>query len=266
MPVPIPLRAALLASWGSALLAGHGDVEDAVGAIEGADEPHLAVDGPFGEPDELATWLAELTESTTLGLRLALPAPGDLLGLVGPPSANQAALAAGEAVVAVPRTPADDVLMLVPDICTFGPPGDQGHCVTWRSHRAAATWPDVPTVGQADRELNEQIRESTSTLTALGTTSWSTDATTATTMLRQSARSIVLPESAGPRAQMLAQRAVGVLTILDAAREDDGGALSAHAAQARAASLSPLGRAARRALVASAGACLESSRRAGARP
>ena len=53
---------------------------------------------------------------------------------------------------------------------------------------------------------------------------------------------------------------------LAAARDDDGGALSAHAAQARAASLRPLGRAARRALVASAGACLESSRRAGARP
>ena len=210
MPVPTPLRAALLASWGSALLSGDADVDDVVGAVEGVDEPHLLVDGTLSEPEELGSWLDGLRGTEVVGLRLALPAPGDPLGLVGPPAANRAALGAGEAVVAVPGSAATEATMLVPDIRTFGPAGDQGHCVTWRCHQASAAWPDVPTLAQADRELGEQLRESTSTLAALGTTSWRTDGSAVAAHLRGAARSFVLPDSAGPRAETVAQRAVGV--------------------------------------------------------
>jgi hypothetical protein len=262
VPVPTPLRAALLAAWGSALLSGEVDVDDVVGAVEGEDEPHLVVDGTLSEPEELGSWLDGLRRTGVVGLRLALPAPGDPLGLVGPLAANQAALGAGEAVVAVPGSAASDVTMLVPDIRTFGPAGDQGHCVTWRCHQASGAWPDVPTLAQGDRQLGEQLRESTSTLAALGTTSWRTDAATVAAHLRGAARAFVLPDSAGPRAEAVAQRAVGVLAILDAARADDGGAITSHVAQARAASLSPLDRAARRALVAAAGASMHAALRA----
>ena len=50
----------------------------------------------------------------------------------------------------------------------------------------------------------------------------------------------------------LAARALQALEIVDLALADDGGALTAHDAEARRAALVPLGRAARRALVAAA--------------
>jgi hypothetical protein len=261
--VPTPLRAALLASWGSAMLHGHADIGEVVAAVEGADEPHLVMAHPVGEPDELARTLPDLLGDATTGLRLALPVPGDPLGLTGPPDANVAALAAGEAVVAVPRPQyrVSVVPMLVPDVRTFGPPGDEGHTVIWRIHEADATYPDVPAVGQADRELREQLAAATAALRGLGSGSWRPDAREVADEARAGAAALRLPEVAGARAGALAQRAVQVLAIIDASRGDDTGVVTAHAAAARADSLTPLERAARRALVAAAGAVLDSVRR-----
>lgn len=261
--MPTPLRAASLAAWGTALAQGHVPVSHAVEAIEGGDEPHLVVTQTFGEPDELAVALPALVDDGVLGFRLALPVPGDPLGLTGPPAANVAALAAGEAVVVVrdAHHRAPTVPMLVPEVHAFGPPGDQGYCVTWRLHEAAATYPDVPTVTQADRDLTQQVAASTSALAAIGAGSWRQDAREMADELRASAGTLRLPTVAGGRAHALAQRAVQVLAILDASRDDHTGAVTAHAAAARAASLAPLERAARRALVAATGAVLDSVRR-----
>lgn len=259
--MPTPVRAVLLAAWGTAYLQDAVPMDAAVTAIERDDEPHLVVADPLHGPDELPDALVDLRGRGVAGLRAALPAPGDLVGLLGPPPVNQAALAAGEAVVAVPgagvATPS--VPALVPDVTVFGTADDHGHCVTWREMPASPGMPDVPTVAQADRDLRAAMRESTQTLAAVSTGPWSSDGHQAAGRLRGAGRGLVLPEAAGPRATSLAQRAVQVLAIVAAARSDDGGALTSFAAQSRHSALVPLERAGRRALVAAAGACLETA-------
>lgn len=262
MPVPTPLRAALLAAWGTAFLQGLSVVDEAVAEVEGADEPHLVVRDTIGSPDELAEGLAGLAEHGVTGLRLALPAPGDLLGLLGPPSFNTAALGAGEAVIAVDGASPGDagVPALVPDVTTFGTPGDQGHCVTWRTMTSVAGLPDVPTVAEADRALRDAMRSATETLASLGITSWRGDAHETAGELLGGTRRVALPTASGPRAETLLHRSLTVLAIADAGRTDTSGSLTSFSAQARLSALTPLDRAARRGLVAAAGACLETVR------
>lgn len=262
MAVPTPLRAALLAAWGTAFLQGVSVVDEAVAEVEGADEPHLVVTDTIGSPDELAEGLAAMAERGVTGLRLALPAPGDLLGLLGPASFNAAALSAGEAVIAVDASApgGHSVLALVPNVTTFGTPGDQGHCVTWRTMMAAAGRPDVPTVAEADRELRDVMRASTEALSSFGITSWASDARETASQLRAGTRRVALPSVAGPRAETLLHRSLTVLAISDASRSDTGASLTSFAAEARLSALIPLERAARRGLVAAAGACLETVR------
>lgn len=260
-PMPTPLRAVLLAAWGTAYLNDLESLATAVERIERADEPHLVVPDPHHGPDELAEALDELRGRGLVGLRAALPVPGDLLGLLGPPALNQAALAAGEAVVAVPAPglPVVSLPAFVPDVTRFGSPGDHGYCVTWRQMPSAPGTPDVPTVSQADRELQAVMRESTEALSATSAGSWSGDGRESAGRLRFAGRDVGLPAAAGPRAAALAQRAHRVLAIVEAARADDGGTVTAFAAQSRHAALAPLERAARRGLVAASGACLEMS-------
>jgi hypothetical protein len=256
--MPTPLRAAMLASWGTAYLLGAEPLERAVAAVEGDDEPHLVVSDPLGGPDELAEALVAMRAERLAGLRLALPVPGDLVGLAGPPSFNQAVLAVGEAAIGIAdpaRAGGASVPALIPDVCTFGAPGDQGHCVTWRSSPASGATPDVPTLPEADRGLTEAMRDAAVSLARVTSGSWTPGAADIAQRLRSWGGSLLLPEVAGPRAEALAQRAVHTLAIVEAARDDSGGALTSHSAQIRSASLTPLERAARRGLVAAVGAC-----------
>lgn len=263
--MPTPLRAASLAAWGSAFLAGAVTLEEAVRAVEGEDEPHLVVLGSLGAPGELAETLIDLRSDGFTGLRLALPAPGDPLGLVGPPEVNQHVLAAGEAAVAVGPgsgarlgTAAGSVPALVPAVSTFGPPGDQGHCVTWRVWTSSPATPDLTPLSQAQRELADAMREATAALSQTSTTWRAADAAGTARRLRRWSGE-VLPSAAGPRAEALAQRALQVAAIVDAARADDGGTLTAHSAAVRAGCLAALDRAARRGLVAAVAACCRES-------
>lgn len=250
----------MLASWGTAFLRGSVTLDDTVRMVEDGDEPHLVVSHAFADPAELSEALLGLREDGVTGLRLALPVPGDPLGLVGPPEVNHAALGAGEAVIAVPAsTHSTSVPALVPDVRAFGSPGDQGFCVTWRVGQAAVSTPDAPTVSQAERDLVAALQSASQTLVDLDVSSWAGGDVTG--RLRRTSRTLVLPEAAGARGRALAQRAVDVLAIVDLAVDDDGGAVTAHAAQARRAALAPIGAAARRALVAGVGAALEGAGR-----
>lgn len=256
--MPTPLRAALLAAWGTAYLQRAVSIDVAVVEIERADEPHLVVSDPLATPEELAEALDGLLARGVAGLRLALPAPGDLLGLSGPPAVNQAALAAGEAAIGVPGAGVslDSLPAFVPDVTAFGSPGDQGHCVTWREMPSSAATPDVPTLAQADRDLREAVRDATDLLTRLGVSSWAAEGRETAGRLRSGRPRPLLPEVAGARAEAVAQRALQVLAITEAARADDSGAVTAFAVQSRRAALAPLDRVGRRALLAAAGAVL----------
>lgn len=263
--MPTPLRAALFAAWGTAYLQHMVSLDQAVAEIERTDEPHLVVTDPLASPEELDESLDGLRARGLAGLRLALPAPGDLLGLTGPPTVNQAALAAGEAVIGVLAAGrvADSLPAFVPDVTTFGTPGDQGHCVTWREMPSSLAAPDVPSLAQADRELREAVRESTDMLARLGAASWATDSRAVAGRLRASWPRVLLPQVAGARAEGVAQRALQVLAITEAARADDGGAVTSFAVQSRHAALAPLDRAGRRALLAATAAVLDMT---GSRP
>ena len=92
--------AAALVAWGNAWLGGHVGLDEAVDAVERAACPQVVGGLPDDPADmPLRRALAALRVAGMRTLRLALPAPGDPLGLTGPPELNAAALDAGEAVL-----------------------------------------------------------------------------------------------------------------------------------------------------------------------
>ena len=86
---------AVLATWLHAVRAGNAGPDDLADAVRGDDPRHLVV----GLPERDVLDLHELPAAMAGPISLALPAPGDLLGLGGPAPFNLAALDAGEGVV-----------------------------------------------------------------------------------------------------------------------------------------------------------------------
>ena len=118
-------------------------------------------------PVGLTLALGRLRALGAVGLRVALPVPGHPLGLSGPPAFNARALESEEAVLAVGAG-----LGLVPDVYEAGPEGGSGpdvhvevvwHCLPVREGPPA----DVPSLGEAERELAEALREATEALSSL---------------------------------------------------------------------------------------------------
>lgn len=260
-------RSGRLTAWGNALLAGFAAPDDVALHITGEDAVHRVVGLP-GEsgPVGLTLALGRLRALGAAGLRLALPAPGHPLGLSGPPEFNALALEAGEAVVAVGAG-----LGLVPEVHAAGPEGDEHVEVVWQCLPVREAPPaDVPSLGEAERELAEALREATEVLTRLDVAGSGPAADAALEAYRARAESgrEVLAPGYPPRAARvleLAQR-VGALVAI-ASRSGDGGgrehgaAVSAAEITARAAALRPVERTARRAQVAAYNAPLEERER-----
>ncbi|MBZ9644654.1 hypothetical protein K8369_36120, partial [Streptomyces sp. PSKA30] len=149
-------RSGRLAAWGNALLAGLVSPDDAVLAIVGDDAVHR-MEGLPGEsaPVGLTLALGRLRALGVTGLRVALPAPGHPLGLSGPPEFNARALDAEEAVICH-----GGALGLVPEAYEAGPDGDVHVEVVWHVLPVREAPPaDVPSLGEAERELAEALRE-----------------------------------------------------------------------------------------------------------
>lgn len=253
-------RSGLLAAWANALLAGRVAPDDAVARITHGDEPHRVLGLP-GEAGEVGLTLAlgRLRALGATGLRLALPAPGDPLGLPGPPAFNDAALEAGEAAITV-GLPGPQ-LGLVPEGLVYGPDGDQATRVVWRVYEVADRPPAGPFLAEADRELAAALRDATESLMRLdvGGTGARSGAVRTALRARDDAADSPLPPGCPPRAVRVLAQAHRVAVILGIAAEDHGTAINAHEMNARAGSLTPLERACRRALVAAYGAALEPS-------
>lgn len=253
-------RSGLLAAWGNALLAGLVPPDDAVVAIVGEDAVHR-VEGLPGEsaPVGLTLALGRLRALGVTGLRVALPAPGHPLGLSGPPEFNARALEAEEAVVC-----SGAALGLVPEVYEAGPAGDVHVEVVWHCLPVRDAPPaDVPSLGEAERELAEALREATEVLTRLDVAGSGPVAEAAVEAYRARAmrgREMLAP-GYPPRAVRvleLAQR-VGALVSLAGARGHGGawGAVSASEMAARAGALRPVERTARRAQVAAYNSVVE---------
>jgi hypothetical protein len=165
---------------------------------------------------------------------VALPAAGDPVGLAGPAAFNAEAVDAGEAVLLDGAG-----LGLVPTQVGAG--------VFWQVSRAQA--PPPADLGEADRDLRAVLREAADTLAALDVARWRPEVADALLNLRRSG-SPDLPPGMDPRAVALLTTAARCLVIVDLARRTEGAVATAHEADARAAGLRPLDRAARRALAA----------------
>ncbi|MFD7878675.1 hypothetical protein ACFV5G_32065 [Streptomyces sp. NPDC059766] len=254
-------RSGRLAAWGNALLAGLVSPDDAVLSVVGEDAVHR-VEGLPGEsgPVGLTLALGRLRRLGVSGLLVALPAPGHPLGLSGPPEFNARALEAEEAVVCHGAA-----LGLVPEVYEAGPAGDVHVEVAWHCLPVREAPPaDVPSLGEAERELAEALREATAVLSRLDVAGSGPVAEAALDAYRARAEQgrEVLAPGYPPRAVRvleLAQR-VGLLVAL-AHERGHGGAVSASEMGARTQALRPVERTARRAQVAAYNSVVEERER-----
>ena len=252
-------RSGRLAAWGNALLAGKVSPDDAASAIVGDDTVHRVAGLP-GEagPVGLTLALGRLRGLGVSGFRVALPAPGHPLGLSGPPEFNARALDAAEAVVGYGAPHG-----LVPEVTEVGPAGDVRVEVVWQCLAVREAPPaDVPSLGEAERELAEALREATVALTRLDVAGSGPAAEAAIDAYRARAEgpdSPVLAPGYPPRAVRVLElaRRVGLLVEVAQAAEGVGGAVSASELAARAEVLRPVERVARRARVAAYNAYVE---------
>lgn len=228
LPSPGLPASALLCSWLEAVRSGHAGPDDLEETVRGEDPRHL-VAGLAG-----AVELRELPKTLREAPRLALPVPGDPLGLGGPADFNLAALESGEAVVL------GDV-GLVPEL--------DARTVLWRAYEVGP----VPYVDERETaiELRTALTEVTGRLVQLDVASWQPEIPDLLMNLRRRPR-LPLPPGMTPRQVETVDRAVLCLEIVRLAVDEDGGAVSSYDVSQRRAALADLDRAARRALV---GAC-----------
>lgn len=265
-------RAGRMAAWGNALFSGLVSPdeaaeriagEDAVHRVEGLPESAAPDAGPEPAPVGLTLALGRLRSLGATGLRVALPAPGHPLGLSGPPELNTAALDAGEAVLA-----SGAGLGLVPELYEAGPEGDVHVEVVWRCLPLREGPPaDVPSLGEAERELAEAVRDATAALTELDVAGSGpvADAALEAYRARAEAGRRMLAPGYPPRAVRvleLAQRVRALVSIAHGGAgsgdgREHGAAVSSTQIAARAEALRPVERTARRAQVAAYNAYVE---------
>jgi hypothetical protein len=233
-------RSADLAVWFTAWATGEASLDDTRDAVVGDDAAHDVVGLP-GEPGTVPLILAlgRLRAMGASAAGLALPVPGDPLGLAGPPVFNADALETEEAVV---LGGADGGL--VPRVVGAG--------VTWSFHPAVSRR-QVPDLPEADSLLRRALVEAANTLAGLDVARWRPELADELVTLRGTAE-VRFPPRWDPRAVRVAALAARCRAIVELSLTDDGGALSASEADARRAAITPLDHAARRALVAACSA------------
>jgi len=254
-------RSGRLAAWGNALLAGLVSPDDAVVSIVGDDAVHR-MEGLPGEsgPVGLTLALGRLRALGVTGLRLALPAPGHPLGLSGPPEFNARAMEAEEAVVCYGAA-----LGLVPEVYEAGPDGDVHVEVVWHCLPVREAPPaDVPSLGEAERELAEALRDATEVLSRLDVAASGPVAEAAVDAYRARAergREVLAP-GYPPRAVRVLELAQRIGLLVSLAQENGhGGAVSSAEMAARAEALRPVERVGRRAQVAAYNSVVEERER-----
>ncbi|MEW9554743.1 hypothetical protein [Nonomuraea sp. NPDC050783] len=223
-----------LVAWGNAWLAGHVGLDEAADHVEAVGGPAVAGEVP------LRTYLANLRASGLRELRLALPAPGDPLGLSGPASFNAAAVDTGQAAIAVLD---DHNLGLVPA------PDRRGSSyvgVRLDVHEAGPVRHDLPSLAEAERELSDAMRAATEALSSV--------AGPAQARPSLGERGGELAPGYPARAHRVSTLATRLAAVLRLA--DDRG-LTAGQVAARAHALRDLDRAVRRAVVAAHHAIFE---------
>lgn len=266
-----------LTSWGNALLDGRVRPDDVADlAVDGREHrllrAHEGVAGEGGAVDVdveelgLAYGLAQLRSQGTARLRLVLPVPGDALGLSGPASVTERAVAAGAAVLTVPpETPPTELLPSSAAAAAngTGSPSSRVTALVPETSRAQVLWhtmaaaaggesalPDLPT---AERALKEGLIEVTETLVALDVARSDPRAAEALASLREDPHLPLAPGHPARGVRVLFQ-AWRLLAIVDVATRNEGGAVTRGEMSSRREALSGLAATARHALAAAASA------------
>lgn len=232
MPVSSLPLSGLLAVWLNACLEGRAH-PDALQHALGENALHL-VTGLDDEPASLVLTLGALRRRGASGAALALPVPGDPVGLAGPPTFNVQALEAGEAVLVLGAG-----LGLVPQVV--------GDVVTW--HAAPAERPRPLDAQEAGASLRTTLIEVTHALVELDVAHWRPEIADALSNLHHRP-ALALPASFASSRVATLERATLCREIVALAGDLAGGVVSAFELDARRLALAPLDRAARHALVA----------------
>lgn len=153
-----PISATLVA-WGNAWLGGHVSLEGALDRVEREAGPQVVA--AEGAETPLLAFLLDRRIEGLGAFRLALPVPGDPLGLTGPPAFNGLAIDAGQAAVAVLS---GRCLGLVP---AEDRRGSSYSGVRWTICEASATPPDVPSLAEAEQALRTAMLSATDALLAV---------------------------------------------------------------------------------------------------
>ncbi len=230
MSLELPLSARL-AWWLTAWLRGTEVSDHVLDAVTEGDLAHTVVGLPQGGTTLLELF-AETRRSGAHGAGLALPVEGDLLGLGGPRLFNEAAIEAGEAVVVGPWA-------VVPEVV--------GEVVRWQVFPSQRR--QLPDVGEADRTMRGALSQAATALADLDVARWRPEVADELMNLRHRPE-LVSPLGTPAVCVDLAALGLQGWAIAELALADDGGALSAYEISARRATIQPLERAARRAVVA----------------
>ena len=249
-------RSGRLVAWGNAWLAGNTSLDSAAEQVlADGDEPHRVAGVPGEDGD--VSWpvaLGRLRAAGVTGFRLALPRPGDPLGLKGPAAFNHAAIAAGEAVLT--DGPA---LGIVPTVTGYGPDGDRGQSVRWTVTPVEAGAAAAPTLSEAERELTAALRSAAEELARLDVARWRPEVAESLAAIRGHGRApeAVLAPGYPPRAVKVLTQAQRLAAIADLAGQDEGGSVTAMESRLRSSALVGLERVTRRAQLAAYHSILE---------
>ncbi|HUR15383.1 MAG TPA: hypothetical protein VM097_12950 [Mycobacteriales bacterium] len=250
---PVPPRSALLACWTTAWLAGEVGLPEVTARTAAYDDSHV-VAGLWVDDLDLEQALGRLRAEGVTRVRLVLPVPGDPLGLPGPGAFTEAALLAGEGVVAVRAD--GNGWGLVPALQSHGSALDGTvTTVTWQCHPVLVDGPDPgPFLHEAEHDLRVGVMEAVQALSDLDIARWDPDVAEALEDLRRAQRRGIpddeLPGSWPARARDVLVRTRALATLVQLATSSTGGAVDAHETEARAAVLRDLARVVRRARVA----------------
>lgn len=233
------IRSGPLAAWANAFVAGRASLDEVVDeATWDTDGPHR-VTGPPGAAtlgDLVVAW-----RRTGEPVRCVLPVPGDVRGLVGPAGFREAALTAGEAVIA-------GAVGAVPEVVDFAPSSAPWQ-VTWQVWALEPGPGDWAAVADVQYELTTAIRE-TATALAAADVAGGAGSVEALRDARHAGEHLRLPPGHPPRAVALLAQAERMAAVLDLALADPvGGAVDRMGMAARDSALRPLVTAVRRARV-----------------
>jgi hypothetical protein len=236
--LPVP-PAARVASWLNAWLCGGVPADSVISGLNASGSAEFAL--PDGSaPLPAALLLGEARRWGATRASLAMPVPGDLVGLGGPAEFNADALDAGQAVV-----------VHGPDIGLV--PVARGQHERWRGS-AAAPPSFLPDVASADLQLRAAVRVAADQLADLDVAAWGPDVADALMNLRSGSRFSAPMWFDSARATQAAAAGLRILAVADVAERVESGPLTASESIARAEAIRPLTAAARQALVAACSA------------